>query len=59
MAPGYQDQLIIEARDFLLAIEQGRPRWPTFRDGCHVNAVIEATWHSFDSKRWVNINNFT
>lgn len=53
---GYQDQLIIEARDFLQAIEQGQPRWPTFRDGCDVNAIIEATWHSFDSKSWVTIN---
>jgi predicted dehydrogenase len=34
---GYQDQIIIEARDFLRAIETGNPVWPTFRDGLAVN----------------------
>ena len=33
---GYQDQIIIEARDFLRAIETGAPVWPTFRDGLAV-----------------------
>ena len=53
---GYQDQLIIEARDFLAAIEQQRAMWPTFRDGAEVNAIIEATWHSIDSRGWVSVN---
>jgi predicted dehydrogenase len=35
---GYQDQIIIEARDFLAAIDTGKPVWPTFRDGLAVNA---------------------
>ncbi len=35
---GYQDQIIIEARDFLRAIETGQPVWPTFRDGLEVSA---------------------
>ena len=30
---GYQDQIIIEARDFLHAIATGQPVWPTFSDG--------------------------
>ena len=33
---GYQDQIIIEARDFLRAIETGTPVWPTFQDGMDV-----------------------
>jgi len=52
---GYQDQLIIEARDFLAAIEAGRPQWPTFRDGHEVNRIIDAIWSSHESKSWVNV----
>ncbi|HKK98215.1 MAG TPA: Gfo/Idh/MocA family oxidoreductase, partial [Marivita sp.] len=39
---GYQDQIIIEARDFLQAIETGNAVWPTFSDGHEVNRVIAA-----------------
>lgn len=53
---GYQDQIIIEARDFLRAIETGKPVWPTFRDGMLVNQVIEAAWQSHAGKRWVSVD---
>jgi predicted dehydrogenase len=49
---GYQDQIIIEARDFLQAIATGRPLWPTFRDGLAVSQVIEAAHQSSASGRW-------
>jgi len=52
---GYQDQIIIEARDFLTAIETGRAVWPTFRDGMEVNRVIAAAWDSAESGRWVEL----
>ena len=52
---GYQDQIIIEARDFLEAIHQGKSKWPTFRDGVLVNQIIEACWLSSDERRWVEI----
>ncbi len=52
---GYQDQIIIEARDFLQAIHEGRPKWPTFRDGMLVSQVIEAGWRSHEGRRWVDI----
>ena len=52
---GYQDQIIIEARDFLEAIADGKPKWPTFRDGMLVNQVIEAAWTSHEERRWVDI----
>ena len=39
---GYQDQIIIEAKDFLEAIASGKSRWPSFRDGLAVAEVIEA-----------------
>ena len=53
---GYQDQLIIEARDFLKAIETGKPVWPTFRDGLAVNSVIEAMRRSNEEKCWINVS---
>ncbi len=52
---GYQDQIIIEAKDFLQAIETGVNIWPTFKDGLDVSKVIEAAWRSHDDKRWVSI----
>ncbi len=52
---GYQDQLIIEAKDFLNAIHAGQARWPTFRDGMEVSRVIDAMWQSHDSRQWVDI----
>ena len=55
---GYQDQIIIEARDFLRAIETGEAIWPTFKDGHDVNRVIAATFASADTETWQNINDF-
>ena len=52
---GYQDQIIIEARDFLQAIETGLPVWPTFRDGHAVNRVIEAAHASAAGGGWVAV----
>lgn len=53
---GYQDQIIIEARDFLEAIHEGKSRWPTFRDGMVVNEVIEACWRSHERHSWVDVH---
>ena len=52
---GYQDQIIIEAKDFLTAIAEGRSRWPTFRDGLEVSRVIAATWDSAGKGEWVDV----
>lgn len=54
---GYQDQLIIEARDFLAAIHAGESRYPTFRDGHDVNTVIDAIWRSHETQSWVDVQN--
>lgn len=55
---GYQDQIIIEARDFLQAIETGKPAWPTFHDGLEVNQVIEAIRQSARRREWVSVADF-
>ena len=52
---GYQDQIIIEAKDFLTAIETKTNIWPTFRDGMDVNRIVKAALISSDEKRWVDI----
>ncbi|MCT8160183.1 Gfo/Idh/MocA family protein [Pseudoruegeria sp. SHC-113] len=49
---GYQDQIIIEARDFLEAIATGAPVWPTFREGLAVARVIETAFASASDGRW-------
>ncbi len=43
---GYQDQIIIEARDFLAAVQSGQPVWPTFADGLAVWQIIDAAARS-------------
>lgn len=49
---GYQDQIIIEARDFLKAIYSGQPVWPTFRDGLAVSQIIDTAYQASDDGRW-------
>ena len=53
---GYQDQIIIEARDFLHAIETGKPVWPAFRDGLAVNKIVAAALASSQSKTWQTLD---
>ena len=55
---GYQDQIIIEAKDFLTAIETGEPRWPTFEDGLRVHEIMAATRASQDTRSWVSIADY-
>ncbi len=52
---GYQDQITIEAKDFLEAIHEKKLKWPTFRDGMLVNQIVEASWRSFETRGWVDI----
>ncbi len=55
---GYQDQIIIEAKDFLRAIETGNPIWPTFADGHEVNRVLAATLVSSQERSWQNVADY-
>ncbi len=52
---GYQDQIIIEARDFLRAVETGEAVWPTFADGLEVNRIVAAVRLSHEQQRWVRV----
>ena len=53
---GYQDQIIIEAKDFLEAIAAGKASWPSFSDGHAVNQVIAAARHSAQTGQWIQIS---
>ena len=55
---GYQDQIIIEARDFLRAIETGVPVWPTFADGLAVSEIVAAARRSHAARTWVDVRSF-
>ncbi|MEM7470379.1 MAG: Gfo/Idh/MocA family oxidoreductase [Pseudomonadota bacterium] len=52
---GYQDQIIIEAKDFLNTIETGEDIWPSFEEGLNVNKVVHAALASSDAKAWVTL----
>ena len=53
---GYQDSIIIEARDFLSSIETGQDVWPTFRDGLAVAEVVDAVLKSSNTGKWTPVN---
>ena len=53
---GYQDQIIIEARDFLQTIHTGQPVWPTFRDGLDVARVVHAALASAQTRTWTPVS---
>ncbi|MEM8787340.1 MAG: Gfo/Idh/MocA family oxidoreductase [Pseudomonadota bacterium] len=55
---GYQDQIIIEARDFLHAIETGASVWPTFDEGVEVARVVAAAFASDAARAWVRVEDF-
>mgnify|MGYP005985820453 CR=1 FL=1 len=52
---GYQDQIIIEAKDFLTAIATGQPVWPTFADGLAVSQVTEAFFSAAATGQWTRV----
>ncbi|MEM0900511.1 MAG: Gfo/Idh/MocA family oxidoreductase [Pseudomonadota bacterium] len=54
---GYQDQITIEAKDFLTAIAEGEPKWPTFRDGLAVARIVDAAWRSNETGHWQSVEN--
>jgi predicted dehydrogenase len=55
---GYQDQIIIEAHDFLRAIHEKRQIWPTFAEGMEVNRVVKAALSSNAKRAWVDISDY-
>ena len=55
---GYQDQIIIEAKEFLTGIHTGENLWPTFRDGMMVNQIVACAHASSKAKAWLTVSDF-
>jgi predicted dehydrogenase len=55
---GYQDQIIIEAKDFLTAIASGENIWPTFEEGLEVNRIVTAAFESSAQNAWVRVADY-
>jgi predicted dehydrogenase len=55
---GYQDQIIIEAKDFLTAIATKTNIWPTFEEGLEVNRIVTAALDSSAKGAWVNVADY-
>ena len=55
---GYQDQIIIEAKDFLTAIATKTNIWPTFEEGLEVNRIVTAALDSSAKGAWVNVEDY-
>ncbi|QMU57352.1 MAG: gfo/Idh/MocA family oxidoreductase [Boseongicola sp.] len=55
---GYQDQIIIEAKDFLTAIDSGKAVWPTFEEGLQVQRVVAAARASQAARNWQSVADF-
>ncbi|HAJ84566.1 MAG: Gfo/Idh/MocA family oxidoreductase [Planktomarina sp.] len=55
---GYQDQIIIEAKDFLTAIAENRIIWPTFEEGMEVNRIVTAALDSSIKQAWVTVADY-
>lgn len=52
---GYQEQIIIEARDFLNAVAGRDHEGATFEEGLAVHRVIEAAWTSVETGTWQKV----
>ncbi len=53
---GYNDQKIIEARELIVAVAEGRPAEPDFAFGHAVTRVIDAVQRSAEERRWVRVD---
>jgi predicted dehydrogenase len=54
-ALGYNDQKIIEARELICAIAEGRPAEPDFAFGHKITQAIDAVLRSVAERRWVRV----
>ena len=52
---GYNDQKIIEARELICAIAEGRPAEPDFEFGHKITQTIDAVLKSIEERRWVRV----
>jgi predicted dehydrogenase len=56
MAPGFVTTFVESQYRFLKAVSDGSPCSPTFKDGLHIQEVMQATLCSSEEKGWVAIS---
>lgn len=56
MAPGFVTTFAESQYKFLKAVSEDTQPAPTFKDGLHIQEVMQATLLSSDEKRWVSIS---
>ena len=56
MAPGFITTFAESQYKFMQAVSEGLTPAPTFRDGLHIQKVMQAAFISSDEKRWVKID---
>ncbi len=54
---GYQDQIIIQAAQFLDAIATKTPAWPDFLVGLNVNKIVSLAHQSSRQRCWLELDN--
>ena len=48
--------IVVEMKDMILGVTEGRPLWPTFRDAVQTASVVDAVLRSQDDRRWVQLS---
>jgi len=56
MAPGFVTTFAESQYKFIQAVSEGLTPAPTFKDGLHIQKVMQAAFISSDEKRWVKID---
>jgi predicted dehydrogenase len=56
MAPGFVTTFASSQYKFIQSIAEDTQPSPTFKDGLHIQAVMEASVRSSDEKRWVSVS---
>jgi len=56
MAPGFVTTFAESQYKFMQAVSEGLTPSPTFKDGLHIQKVMQAAFVSSDEKRWVKID---
>ena len=48
--------IVVEMKDMILAVTEGKPLWPTFRDAVHTACVVDAVLRSQDQRRGLQLS---
>ena len=55
-ALGYNEFKAIEVCEVIRSVADGKPRWPSFRDGYEIMRVVDACFLSSKKREWVSVD---